>query len=334
MAAVGSNAKPRLFDGVQRMQPSGGRDDATRPYSFGSAHSSGECQDQQCAEEECDPEECGDEQRPPKDDNYTCGVDRRPLLPFALITTTLLGAFCMLMLHRPLLRSMLGSNDFFTFFFLVLYSATLFCMTYCGLCDPGQLEREDQAQRQLLPIEKQDRPLPRRAHKAWLYALPIRRYDHYCRWLTNCIGLLNHREFIIMCIGLVSIGAFGCLVDVILFFHVAAGGTWQEVIFLILHFGYSMTIVVMAGPILRLHIGFISRNELANDWKKSTFYCVQSNRTGQKIYVNDLSDEEFNERFDSFEYDMSRNPWDKGLQANCFAFWCTPRWQPGQLGEF
>ena len=36
---------------------------------------------------------------------------------------------------------------------------------------------------------------------------PIRRYDHYCRWLTNAVGLLNHREFVAMLL-------LGCASDV------------------------------------------------------------------------------------------------------------------------
>ncbi|CAE7257996.1 cdc48 [Symbiodinium natans] len=31
-------------------------------------------------------------------------------------------------------------------------------------------------------------PNPRRAHKSWQYGRPIRRYDHYCKWLNNVIG--------------------------------------------------------------------------------------------------------------------------------------------------
>merc|ERR1712070_1174505 len=51
--------------------------------------------------------------------------------------------------------------------------------------------------------------LPRRAHKTWLYEIPIRRYSHYCRWLCNCVGLMNHREYILMCTGVVAIGFVG-----------------------------------------------------------------------------------------------------------------------------
>merc|ERR1719215_1712816 len=126
----------------------------------------------------------------------------------------------MLMKQRPLLRQLLGGSVSLTSIFFVLYSVTLTTMAYCTLCDPGQLQRQDQQARQQLLEEganpKQELPMPKRAHKAWLYALPIRRYDHYCRWLTNVIGLLNHREFVVMCTGLVMIAVLGISLDVAL----------------------------------------------------------------------------------------------------------------------
>merc|ERR1719395_339401 len=124
------------------------------------------------------------------------------------------------MKQRPLLRQLIGSSTALTLLIFMLYGVTLFTMAYCALCDPGQLQRQDQQARQQLLQEgmspKQELPMPKRAHKAWLYALPIRRYDHYCRWLTNVIGLLNHREFVVMCIGLVTIGTIGIAVDGVL----------------------------------------------------------------------------------------------------------------------
>lgn len=298
---------------------------------FGSAafrsSSKAECQDQQCAEEECDPEECGDDVRAPRADNFTCGVDHRPVLPVALILSTFLGALCMLMLQRPLLSQILASSilAFVTVLLIFLYVVTLGCMAYCALCDPGQIHREE---------NKAQHPLPRRSHTAWLYQLPIRRYDHYCRWLTNVIGLLNHREFIIMCVGIVVIGLLGAALDALLVISIAHRGNWINEILLILHLAYSITLVALAGPILRLHVGLVSRNELANEWKNNDFYIVHSPRSGKKVHVNELDDDEFNERFDSFVYDHERNAFDKGTTLNCWAFWCTPRWSSGQLGDF
>jgi hypothetical protein len=298
-----------------------------------------ECQDQQCVEEECDPEECGDEKRPPREDNLVCGIDRRPLLPVLLASSTLTGALHMMVLQFPLLREFFDGAYIIRAFFLVLYAVTLACMAYCALCDPGQLKETTKAAAALMMSDKdgaaEDHPLPKRAHKTWLYKLPIRRYDHYCRWLTNCVGLLSHREFVVMCIGLVSIGVFGGMLDIFLVLLTARQGTaWVTGLFLMLHVTYSMMLTALAGPILRLHIGFICRNELANEWKRNDFYVVTSSKTGLPVPVNDLSDDEFNERFETFEYDKNRNIFDKGCVTNCFSFWCTPRWDPSQSGEF
>lgn len=320
----------------------GGGGGSTRPrggsgLGFGSGShgpgSKGECQDQQCAEEECDPEECGDENRAPRDDNYTCGIDRRPLLPVLLVLSTLTGALHMMLLEFPLIRDLLDGAYYIRGTFLVLYAITLGCMAYCALCDPGQLKREDQriAQAKM----RQNAPeTPKRTHKSWLYSAPIRRYDHYCRWLTNCIGLLNHREFIVMVTGLVILGIAGSLLDTALVLVISRkGGDFLTAFLLVMHLVYDIMVLTLAYPILRLHIGFISRNELANEWKRNDFYVVV-NREDKLVAVNELSDDEFNERFDAFQYDSSRNEFDQGAVANCWSFWCTARWTPGQMGEF
>ena len=68
--------------------------------------------------------------------------------------------------------------------------------------------------------------------------------------------------------------------------------------------------------------------------ERNDYYVLTSARTGKSVPVKELSDDEFNERFDAFEYDKSRNAFDKDTLSNCWTFWCTPRWAPGQLGEF
>lgn len=50
------------------------------------------------------------------------------------------------------------------------------------------------------------------------------RYDHYCRWLTNVIGLLNHREFFVMLVGLIAIAVAGVGVDAMLMFMIVHKG--------------------------------------------------------------------------------------------------------------
>lgn len=299
----------------------------------------GECEDQQCAEE-CDPDECGDENRAPL-------VDKGPILPILLSSTTIAGAVCMSLLQLPML-SALTRAGLVPFLFYVVYLVTLVCMAYASLCDPGQLKRDYRHKEysSLRGGEKTEADeievgaVPKRAHKTWLYRLPIRRYDHYCRWLGNCIGLLNHREFILMCIGLLLISVLGAILDSILLVylvrhpHAYPSQGWVTYVLMIVHLFYSVALGVLAAPILRLHIGFISRNELASEWKRNIFYVIQSSRTGEMVPVNELDDDEFNEEFDSFQYDRLRNPFDKGFTRNCMLFWCTARCSQSQLGEF
>merc|ERR1719263_597803 len=141
-------------------------------------------------------------------------------------------------------------------------------------------------------------PLPKRAHKTWLYRGPVRRYDHYCRWVTNCIGLLNHREFFIMVCGLVVIAVLGTAIDLVALIAVFSRANWLARIAVLLHLFYSVVLMALAGPILRIHVGLVLRNELANEWKRNDFYVVMG-KHGGLISVNELSDDEFNARFDT-----------------------------------
>jgi len=301
----------------------------------------GQCEPQceeECAEEECDPAQCGAEDRPPLAESLVCGIDTRPMLPVLLAISTVLGALCMMVLQLPLLSLKIGIPEAFSSTcFLVLYAATLGLMVYCALADPGQLPRDHAAS-----IASQDSSalipdLPRRTHTSWQYKRPVRRYDHYCRWLTNCIGLLNHREFLAMLVGFVTIAILGLFVDIVLAIQVMEKGFWVMEVWIFLHLVYSMILLGLATPILRIHIGLVSRNELASEWRSSDFYVVKNSKRGgsSPIPVKDLSDDdEFNSLFDTFQYEKNRNPYDKGCSQNCFNFWCIPRWAPEQMGEF
>jgi len=281
-----------------------------------------------CAEDEClGPDHCGNESRPPKPDNLVCGMDSRPLLPVALGISTVIGMMFVLVLELPLLSRLISGTASIAIgvTFLILYCVTLGCMAYCAFSDPGQLRRDQQAV---------GAPVPKRAYTSWQFKRPVRRYDHYCRWLSNCIGLLTHREFVAMLVGLVLIGGLGVVIDVVLTVFMVNRGFWDTELAIIAHLAYSVALLALAGPILRIHAGLVSRNELASEWKKNDFYVAKSARHGDRVPVNDLSDEEFNSLFDSFIYDPKRNPFDRGLSQNCLAFWCVPRWAPDQLGEF
>lgn len=295
-----------------------------------------DAQEQQCAEEECDADECGDERRPPAESVDCLGNDKRPYLPLLLFGSTLVGAIHMLMVEFPVIYRDLPSAYGLRGYFLCVYGVTLGCQVYCVLCDPGKLQpQEHEAFAQANPTVDGSKALPRRCHKMWLFKQPIRRYDHYCRWLTNAIGLLNHREFVLMLIGLLIIGTGGCLVDFVLLIWTSSEGHHFTGFLLIMHMTYSVILTLLAGPILRLHLTFVSRNELANDYKHNLFY-VMRDATGKAVHVNELEDEEFNLGLDNdkFEYEPSLNAFDRGLVTNCWNFWCMPRWPANQLGEF
>jgi len=133
--------------------------------------------------------------------------------------------------------------------------------------------------------------------------------------------------------GLVTIAVLGTTVDLLALIAVFSNPPWGPRIAVILHLAYSVILMALAGPILRIHIGLVWRNELASEWKRNDNYVVMG-KHGELIPVNSLSDDEFNARFDTFTYDETRNPYDKGPAENCWGFWCTPRWQPHQMGEF
>jgi hypothetical protein len=303
-----------------------------------------ECKDPQCVEEECDPEECGNEKRGPSDENKICGVDKRPLLPLALSSSTLGSLVFIVLMEFPVMSRAFDYAESVKIALLGVHGITLGCMAYCALFDPGQLPNDHgkKATAALMGTQSDSAEdnLPARAHKTWMYKQPIRRYDHYCRWLTNCIGLFNHREFVMMVCGLVAI-SFSCfIVNVVMVFKLVKQESYTDDIVLLaglgLHTLYLLALFHFATPIMRLHIGFVCRNELAHEWKRNDFYVVQSKscEPGEKVSVNELSDNEYNDRFDMFEYDKSKNRFDNGCLTNCATFWCTSRWSSQQLGDF
>merc|ERR1712060_690197 len=109
----------------------------------------------------------------------------------------------------------------------------------------------------------------------------------------------------------------------------------MSMFFIALHLFYSVGLAGLAGPILKIHLGLVSRNEVAHEWKKNIHYIVRRSKQGEEnVPVNYLSDDEFNQQFDSFLYDPSKNDFDKGCVSNCWSFRCTARWRENQYGEF
>jgi len=243
------------------------------------------------------------------------------LLPLGLLSSLLIGGVCMLVLQRRLVEGAFGTARTFTILAASIYAIAVCCMGYVAFTPPGKITGEGNL-------------LPKRAHKGWQYDGYILRYDHYCRWVNNCIGLRNHREFMVMLVTFVTISVSGAVVDLTLAWVSRKVLTLFSAVALVLHLLYSFVFAYYVIPIFRLHVVFVSRNELANEWKNDAFYVVPSKVTGEPVWVGALDPVEFNERFDTFKYESSRNEFDHGCRSNCLAFWCTARCSAGQLGEF
>merc|ERR1712007_98858 len=243
---------------------------------------------------------------------------------------------CMLSVQRSLVEEYFGCAFGFTASICVLHVVTVGAWAWAALCDPGQLDAVS-----TFAIKMK---WPNRSHKAWQYDRPIMRYDHYCRWLANCIGLRNHREFIVMITGFVVVAASGCVIDIVLLsFHIHQGlldgfghSIWDAFVtsMIVLHLVYSLIFGHYLLPIFRLHMRFVSRNELAQEWKHDLFYIVRDQVTGEPVWVKELDADEFDEHFDYFEYDPARNAYDKGCPSNCWTFWRTTRMGSAQKGDF
>lgn len=265
------------------------------------------------------------QEEPPKQASLLDTLEKKRLLPILLLGSLLLGASCMLSLQRSLVGEILTARfaKAFALGATLLYSAALGFMAFVAFSDPGQIDEG---------IRCGDDP--KRSHKSWQYDRPLRRFDHYCRWVANGIALRNHREFMAMLICFVVIAVVGSVIDVVLAYKCITVQGWGSFVVLLIHLFYQLGFAYYVIPIFRLHVGFVSRNELANEWKHDKHYIVHSDMTGEPIWVGDLNAEEFDELFDSFEYDPSRNEFDKGCPSNCSVFWCTPRCRKGQLGDF
>eukprot|EP00928_Gymnodinium_smaydae_P028913 TRINITY_DN21921_c0_g1_i2.p1 TRINITY_DN21921_c0_g1~~TRINITY_DN21921_c0_g1_i2.p1 ORF type:complete len:372 (-),score=78.06 TRINITY_DN21921_c0_g1_i2:107-1177(-) len=260
------------------------------------------------------------------------GMDQRPMYPTILIGS-LLWSMSMTSMQCRVVEHLMGPLRHTQLFFVVIYATTICTMAYVSLCDPGLLSREACER-----LQREGGELPKRAFKHWLYKRPVLRFHQYCRWVTNAIGLRNHREYMVMLVGFVCMSLLDVVVDAV---HVLLriwrlrllGADFFSNVAIVLHLVYSCYFAWYTIPLLRQHVGFMCRNELTKEWQRDDFQVIHR-EDGETVPVVELDVEDYNDYFDSFVYDSKLNPWDKGWVQNCLTFWLTPRWSPSCTGEF
>jgi len=257
-------------------------------------------------------------------------MDARPFFPAAL-GLSLLWSMCMIRLQSSVEMDLFGASWKHNWTFIGIYAGTIGFMSFTALADPGMMDADLYRKWQAGEMS-----MPQRAHKHWLYKRPILRFHQYCRWITNGIGLSNHRQYILMLVGLVLISVMDFVIDFILVFGNLFSGHLFSESMLVMHLAYSGYFAYYTVPLLRQHAGFVARNELTQEYKRDDHYVVHDEESGEMIRVTELEAEEYNEALDGdkFIYDPERNPWDKGWQYNCWVFWCMPREGTHALGEF
>lgn len=270
------------------------------------------------------------EGRAPKESDLVCGIDKRPWLPVVLVLSTVL--FFAFFAWEPLWIFAGGFNKTYVTL-LVLTSLvtfwTLAMMWYSAVSDPGQIEPC-----QLLDIDDEEN-LPPRAHKSWQYPRPVLRYDHYCRWTHNTIGLRNHRAFILMLMGLVAIALSGLCVDIGILIDVGQQcnsegfdfNLLKRALFASSHMACCIYLLKILRPMALCHFRLITRNELNYEDVNNFHAVVPHSSMGENVPPSDLEENGLGHEYepDTLVYYAPRNPYDKGIWHNCFSFWCTPR---------
>eukprot|EP00439_Symbiodinium_sp_Y106_P008488 s13121_g1.t1 len=105
-------------------------------------------------------------------------------------------------------------------------------------------------------------------------------------------------------------GLFGVGLDGYLAVLLAQKGMWEAEIAVVLHLAFSVILLAIEVPIVRIHIGLVSRivgdiivgsGHLYNEWKNNVHYVANHTSQGDGIPVHELDDEEYNQLFDEKE---------------------------------
>jgi len=123
----------------------------------------------------------------------------------------------------------------------------------------------------------------------------VERFDHFCPWVGNVVGLRNHKYFVAFTIG-ASVVALEVFVSSILVGTSAKLSeelkAHERAMALILA-SYTAVIMLAVGGLMCYHADLIAQNESTNERLKGVFA-------------------------------VRANPYDEGVLTNCYNFWCLP----------
>uniref|UniRef100_UPI003AB08589 palmitoyltransferase ZDHHC12-A isoform X2 n=1 Tax=Centroberyx gerrardi TaxID=166262 RepID=UPI003AB08589 len=130
----------------------------------------------------------------------------------------------------------------------------------------------------------------------------VRRFDHHCPWIENCVGERNHRWFIVYLV--VQLVALLWALQIALS-GVSSGGTWQLWFrangFLLAALGVVGVFSVVVLLLLGCHLYLVSIN--CTTWEFMSRHRIS--------YLKNCGDEE--------------NPFDRGVVCNLREFFCLCR---------
>lgn len=115
-------------------------------------------------------------------------------------------------------------------------------------------------------------PRPERAHHCVLCGVCVMRYDHHCPWINNCVGLLNHKYFLLLSVYTWLTGLLVllttlpllpcCLRAVCRESHpdVHEGMTVTAAVLVLLLVGVGVFATLLLGQVVRTHLPLALRN--------------------------------------------------------------------------